>query len=248
MQKNNVLSHNYTYACFTILFILIGLTTLASSMNLLVLRLATINAEEQVQEKLEAAEARRQAVHLEGDVINPNGRLFIAQEQPEQLETISVCSCVCLDYKIWHLKRNRSGRNYLNTNCEINPTSINSNENKFFSLFRRTGPVKRLLGSKVNRGSLRTSQFSNEIEMKSNFDKKLRSSESMGSESIRNFSFDNRKIVHLTENSPHSSARLFNRKSNLNAVDMANKNFTSIVNNHNNVNNSNNAFQKSNSI
>lgn len=71
-------------------------------MNLLVLRLATINAEEQVQERLEAAEARRNAVHLEGDVIQPNTRLFNTTEKPEQVETISVCSCACLDYKIWH--------------------------------------------------------------------------------------------------------------------------------------------------
>lgn len=107
MQKDNALSSNFAYACFTILFILTGLITLASSMNLLVLRLATINAEEQVQEKLEAAEARRQAVHLEGDVISPNGRLFVKEEKPEQVETISVCSCACLDYKIWECKRNR---------------------------------------------------------------------------------------------------------------------------------------------
>lgn len=102
LQKNNFLSNNLAYACFTILFILIGLTTLASSMNLLVLRLATINAEEQVQERLEAAEARRNAVHLEGDVIQPNARFFNTTEKPEQVETISVCSCACLDYKIWH--------------------------------------------------------------------------------------------------------------------------------------------------
>lgn len=75
-------------------------------MNLLVLRLATINAEEQVQERLEAAEARRNAVHLEGDVIQPNTRLFNTTEKPEQVETISVCSCACLDYKIWHHQQN----------------------------------------------------------------------------------------------------------------------------------------------
>jgi hypothetical protein len=106
MQKNNKLSKNLPYACFTILFILIGLTTLASSMNLLILRLASINAEEQVKEKLEQAEALRQAVHLEGDVINPNGRIdfLTPQEKPEQEENISVCSCACLDY---HINRKR---------------------------------------------------------------------------------------------------------------------------------------------
>ena len=98
---------NIPYACFTIFYILTGLTTLASSMNLLVLRLATINAEEQVQEKLEAAEAQRQAVHLEGDVISPNTRLLVTQEKPEQYDKISVCSCTCLDHRFFNFERRK---------------------------------------------------------------------------------------------------------------------------------------------
>ena len=108
MQSNSMLNDNLTYACFTIFFILIGLTTLASTMNLLVLRLATINAEEQIQEKIEAAEAKLQAVHLEGDVISPNGRLLVTQEVPENCDTVSVCSCTCLDHKIWKKKARKS--------------------------------------------------------------------------------------------------------------------------------------------
>lgn len=98
-------------------------------MNLLVLRLATINAEEQVQERLEAAEARRNAVHLEGDVIQPNTRLFNTTEKPEQLDTISVCSCACLDYKIWHSRRkkapNRTNKNRSNP-AKLKEESITS--------------------------------------------------------------------------------------------------------------------------
>lgn len=105
MQENGTLNHNIPYACFTIFYILTGLTTLASSINLLVLRLATINAEEQVQEKLEAAEAQRQAVHLEGDVISPNTRLLVTQEKPEQYDKISVCSCTCLDHRLLNFER-----------------------------------------------------------------------------------------------------------------------------------------------
>ncbi len=106
LQKNNYLSNNFAYACFTILFILIGLTTLASSMNLLVLRLATINAEEKLTERLEQAEARRNAVRLEGDVISrPKTNAQDANNANKQsaIETdnISVCSCACMDNQMW---------------------------------------------------------------------------------------------------------------------------------------------------
>jgi len=137
MQTNSALSKSLIYPCFTILFILVGLTTLASSMNLLVLRLATINAEEQVQEKLEAAEALRQAVHLDGDVINPQGRLFITQEtisprQENLSDNISVCSCVCMDHKVWKLGRHSANRR---NNKESNvirkkSSTLSSKENK----------------------------------------------------------------------------------------------------------------------
>lgn len=119
MQSNSMLNASLSYACFTIFFILTGLTTLASSMNLLVLRLATINAEEQVQEKLEAAEAKRQAVHLEGDVISPNARFLVTQEKPEQCDTISVCSCTCLDHKIWQGKKRSKNRKDINDKTKI---------------------------------------------------------------------------------------------------------------------------------
>lgn len=109
------------------MFILIGLTTLASSMNLLVLRIATISAEEQVAERLEAAELAKQAVHLEGDVINPNiKKNYSNSENPEQLENVSVCSCACMDNGFWR-KRDR-----------------NRKKKRFFSFFRKSSPVKRL--------------------------------------------------------------------------------------------------------
>jgi hypothetical protein len=109
------------------MFILIGLTTLASSMNLLVLRIATISAEEQVAERLEAAEAAKQAVHLEGDVINPKiKKNYSNSENPEQLENISVCSCACMDNGFW---RKRDG---------------NRKQKRLFSFLRKSSPVKRL--------------------------------------------------------------------------------------------------------
>ncbi len=106
LQNEGMLNNNIGYAIFTIIFILTGLVTLASTMNLLVLRLATINAEEQVKLEAEAAEAKRQVVHLEGDVISgPNGRLLVSQEKPEQYDAVSVCSCTCLDHRLLKKKK-----------------------------------------------------------------------------------------------------------------------------------------------
>lgn len=108
LQTKNALSSNLSYACFTIFFILIGLITLASSMNLLVLHLVSITIEEQVQEKIEQDEARRQMAHVEGDVINfsdkqlstikeDNKPMPVSQIKDSQ-DNISVCSCSCFEY------------------------------------------------------------------------------------------------------------------------------------------------------
>lgn len=112
-----MLNGNLSYACFTIFFILTGLTTLASTMNLLVLRLATINAEEHIQEKIEADEAKRQAVRLEGDVISPNGRLLVTQEMPEHCDNTSVCSCTCIDSYMW--KGRKRKKNNISPKCRV---------------------------------------------------------------------------------------------------------------------------------
>jgi len=104
LQTKNALTNNLSYACFTIFFILIGLITLASSMNLLVLHLVSITVEEKVQEKFEQDEARRQMAHVEGDVINfSEKQLSIAKEDYKFMsinqseDKISVCSCNCIE-------------------------------------------------------------------------------------------------------------------------------------------------------
>ncbi|CAF0756522.1 unnamed protein product [Brachionus calyciflorus] len=191
LQKNNFLSENLTYASFTILFILIGLTTLASSMNLLVLRLATINAEEQVQERLEQAEARRNAVHLDGDVISANTRLFVQQEKPEQLETISVCSCACLDYKLFHTRRKKIKKH----------NRDNSRERKYLTIpsifHNRSTPVKRILKSKKFKKNSSPLESSIEFEMKnttdSNNNRKLLMSSTSGTKFSEAFTYSNLK-------------------------------------------------------
>lgn len=82
-------------------------------MNLLVLRLATINAEEQLTERLEQAEARRNQVRLEGDVIsrpkftNIQDPTTSNNNNNNNVDNISVCSCACMDHPLWDCQGKR---------------------------------------------------------------------------------------------------------------------------------------------
>jgi len=53
-------------------FILFGLTVVASSMNLLVLRFLTMNTEDERREEIQSAVARS-SLRFESDILNPNG-------------------------------------------------------------------------------------------------------------------------------------------------------------------------------
>lgn len=115
MQKDNILQTRPGYVLFVLLFILIGLTVISAAMNLLVLRCLTLNSEDEKRDEMEAAEAARNAVRLNGDVITGNGGVVSnANETPEYQDTVSVCSCSC--YK-W--RSPNSGKIY-NSNPNIN--------------------------------------------------------------------------------------------------------------------------------
>jgi potassium channel subfamily K protein len=53
-------------------FILFGLTVVASSMNLLVLRFLTMNTEDERREEIQSAVARS-SLRFDSDIISPNG-------------------------------------------------------------------------------------------------------------------------------------------------------------------------------
>lgn len=57
------------YVAFSILYILFGLTVFAAALNLLVLRMLTMNTEDERKDELQALEAKRKEVKVEGDVI-----------------------------------------------------------------------------------------------------------------------------------------------------------------------------------
>jgi len=107
-------------------FIFLGLTVLASSMNLLVIRIVAFYSQERLLEKLRQEEAANQAVLLKGDVIcsNNTGKQrpttpvmaeMTASQQQQQLllnsSQTSVCSCTCMEtFSEWRQTRKKRAR------------------------------------------------------------------------------------------------------------------------------------------
>lgn len=107
-------------------FIFLGLTVLASSMNLLVIRIVAFYSQERLLEKLRQEEAASQAVLLKGDVIcsNKAGKprattpamavdMTAAQQQQVLLNSsqTSICSCTCMEtFSEWRQMRRKRSR------------------------------------------------------------------------------------------------------------------------------------------
>ena len=68
LQKNKDLQFKPEYVAFSLIFILFGLTVISAGMNLLVLRFLTMNTEDERRAEMEALEAARTAVRLEGRI------------------------------------------------------------------------------------------------------------------------------------------------------------------------------------
>lgn len=117
-------------------FIFLGLTVVASLMNLLVIRIVAFYSQERLLEKLREEEAASQAVLLKGDVICsthnaakprsispafPSGRTL--NQQPSET---SVCSCTCMEtFSQWKQTR-RKRRQWDENNPPI--TTLNSDD------------------------------------------------------------------------------------------------------------------------
>ncbi len=65
------------------MFILTGLTIVASSGNLLILRFVETNSKRSQNERYEMEERRRQEVRVVGDVISSNGRLVTLEDDED---------------------------------------------------------------------------------------------------------------------------------------------------------------------
>jgi hypothetical protein len=83
MQKADYGSISWLYILFCIMFILTGLTIVASSGNLLILRFVETNSKRSQHERYEMEERRRQQVRIVGDVISSNGRLVTLEDDED---------------------------------------------------------------------------------------------------------------------------------------------------------------------
>ena len=98
LQKNEALKEKPGYVIFALIFILFGLTVVAATLNLVVLKFMTLNTEDERRDEAQALKASQVAVRLDGDVITSNGSI-ISGHMPDETTSLddlkSVCSCTC---------------------------------------------------------------------------------------------------------------------------------------------------------
>lgn len=83
MQKEDYETISWFYILFCLIFVLTGLTIVASSGNLLILRFVESNTKRSQTERYELEERRRQQVRIVGDVISSNGRLVTLEDDED---------------------------------------------------------------------------------------------------------------------------------------------------------------------
>lgn len=83
MQGHDYGTVDWLYILFCIMFILTGLTIVASSGNLLILRFVETNTKRSQHERYEMEEKRRQKVRVIGDVISSNGQFLTLEDNEE---------------------------------------------------------------------------------------------------------------------------------------------------------------------
>jgi hypothetical protein len=83
MQRDDYGVIGWLYILFCIMFILIGLTIVAASGNLLILRFVETNSKRCQDERYEMEQRRRQQVRIIGDVISSNGRLVTLEDDED---------------------------------------------------------------------------------------------------------------------------------------------------------------------
>ncbi|KAJ8972298.1 hypothetical protein NQ317_018632 [Molorchus minor] len=99
LQNDNALINKPGYVALSLVFILFGLAVVAASINLLVLRFMTMNAEDIRRDDQDLQSSSHHVLTLDGEVMAVNGKLlaghaFIGEEA--DIDQMSVCSCNCL--------------------------------------------------------------------------------------------------------------------------------------------------------
>ncbi|CAF1009417.1 unnamed protein product [Adineta ricciae] len=144
------------YFSFCTAFIFLGLTVVASLMNLLVIRIVAFYSQERLLEKLREEEAASQAVLLKGDVIcstNANKSRsktpsLTSASRPTHPQTVpllihssqtSVCSCTCMEtFSEWKKARAKWKKQTLNERSRTTKKSDSIDSIKMFYTMRRS--------------------------------------------------------------------------------------------------------------
>ena len=114
LQQDNALQSQPEYVIFALFFIMFGLAVIAALLNLMLLKFMTMNTEDENRDEIEALEAARMTVKLDGDIIMgeivADNRRYCASAGSEE-EIRSVCSCTCVTcHPVHFLSRGRSSR------------------------------------------------------------------------------------------------------------------------------------------
>uniref|UniRef100_A0A336LTA2 CSON004350 protein n=1 Tax=Culicoides sonorensis TaxID=179676 RepID=A0A336LTA2_CULSO len=143
LQNDHALMNKPGYVALSLVFILFGLAVVAASINLLVLRFMTMNAEDIRREEAEMQlqTAATQVVTYDAETVHRmvtnDSKANYCTEVEEQL---SVCSCTCLG-------ANSCANHEFFIDSEYHPTDIVS----INSSIKRASNPKRLLFSNVTR-------------------------------------------------------------------------------------------------
>lgn len=97
LQNDQALMNKPGYVALSLVFILFGLAVVAASINLLVLRFMTMNAEDIRREELDAQNKcnANQGLNYDGESYTATGKL-LGHHHSSDMEETSVCSCTCL--------------------------------------------------------------------------------------------------------------------------------------------------------
>ncbi|XP_006825537.1 two pore potassium channel protein sup-9-like [Saccoglossus kowalevskii] len=137
LQKQNALQYEPEYVAFTLMYILIGLTVVGASLNLLVLRLLTLNTEDERREQ----QAQREAeIQRDQELREFHGNSIEAHHvdlrgydtthyhtphpapYPEIKSTISkICPCTCFSRRKKYSYSNAGSKKYPGNSFQLQP-------------------------------------------------------------------------------------------------------------------------------
>ncbi|XP_017769182.1 PREDICTED: two pore potassium channel protein sup-9 [Nicrophorus vespilloides] len=134
LQNDNALQNKPGYVALSLVFILFGLAVVAASINLLVLRFMTMNAEDIRREDNELQSSSHHVLTLDGEVMAVNGKLLAGhaygdEEIYRDIDGNSVCSCNCLglnhgDNQELLLDDYHPSQTVLNSNLRVKRASV----------------------------------------------------------------------------------------------------------------------------